>query len=151
MHRQLCNFFSLFFLTQGFALSQSSGHTVSVSVPTLLQLRLGDEVAQQFTLPITADIHEGVYELTPATSTLFVRSNTSWKLLASFTPFSETPLRLTGRLGLSWQRFKSYEAAFAAGPKTLGWQPLEIAYGIETPLPPDGTYRGIITYTLVHP
>jgi hypothetical protein len=150
MQRLRCS--SFIFLLLGLAYAQSdSSHTVSVALPTLLQLRYGGQVGEQVTIPVTARVHDGVYELTPKSSTLFVRSNTDWQLSASFEPHTNTSLRFVAKLHNNWQRLKPYLTAFSAGQKTNTWQRLEIDYGLEAPLPPDGTYQGTLTYTLIHP
>jgi hypothetical protein len=151
MQRLYWSSFILFLL----GLSQAqmdSGHQVSATLPVLLQLRYPGQVGEQVTIPVTATIHNGVYELTPSGSTLYIRSNTDWQLSASFEPHdTSTSLRFVAKLQRRWQRLKPYLTAFSAGQKTNNWQPLEIDYGLEAPLPPDGTYQGILTYTLIHP
>jgi hypothetical protein len=144
---------SFMLLLLGLAEAQTdSSHTVSATFPTLLQLRYGGQVAEQVTIPVTATIRDGVYELTPRGSTLYVRSNTDWQLSASFEPQdADTSLRFVAKLQTTWQRLKPYLTSFTAGQRTKSWQPLEIDYGLEAPLPPDGTYRGTLTYTLIHP
>lgn len=145
--------FSLMLLILGLAQAQTdSSHTVSATFPTLLQLRYGGQVAEQVTIPVTATVQGSVYELMPSGSTLFIRSNTDWQLLASFEPHdADTSLRFVAKLQTTWQRLKPYLTSFTAGQKTSNWHPLAIDYGLEAPLPPDGTYQGILTYTLIHP
>jgi hypothetical protein len=144
---------SFILLLLGLAQAQSdSSHTVSVALPSLLQLRYGGQGGEQVKIPVTATIREGVYELSPGGSSLFVRSNTDWQLSASFEPHeANTSLRFVAKLQTHWQRLKPYLTFFTAGQKTNNWHPLEIDYGLEAPLPPDGTYQGTLTYTLVHP
>jgi hypothetical protein len=144
---------SLVLLLIGFVGAQrDSSHTVSARFPTLLQLRYGGQVAEQVRIPVTATVHDGIYELTPKSSTLYVRSNTHWQLSASFESHDTgTSLRFVAKLQNNWQRLKPYLTSFTAGQKTDSWHPLEIDYGLEAPLPPDGTYQGILTYTLIHP
>jgi hypothetical protein len=149
MMRPLC-WFSLLLLLGVVQAQRDSGHTLSVALPTLMQIRYGDQLAQQVVIPVTATIQNGVYELTPKSSSLYIRSNTDWQLLASFEP-QNTSLRLVAKLQTTWQRVKPYLTTLTAGQKTSTWQALNVDYGLEAPLPSEGTYQGILTYTLIHP
>jgi hypothetical protein len=151
MMRPLC-WLSLLLLLGAVQAQRDSGHTLSVALPTLMQIRYGDQLAQQVVIPVTATIQNGVYELTPKSSTLHIRSNTDWQLLASFEPQGpDTSLRFVAKLQSTWQRVKPYLTTFTAGQKTSNWQALKVDYGLEAPLPSKGTYQGILTYTLIHP
>jgi hypothetical protein len=144
-------FCSSLLLLLGSAYAQTTTHhTVSAKLPTLLQLRYAGQSGQQVNVPISAEVRQGVYDLSPKSSTLQIRSNTNWQLLASFEPVN-TSLNFVAKVQESWQHLKPYLTNFVAGQKTKNWLALEVSYGLEAPLPPNGTYQGIVTYTLIHP
>jgi hypothetical protein len=137
------------------ALAQTSArHEVSVSIPNVLRLQLDSNTSDRATVPVSIRVENGVYRIDPHATELRIFANSNWQLTSHYTPRSslDAEAKLTWRLdGGAWTRFTSYDQLMLSGGKTGGWQHLLVEYGLEQPLPVDGTYEGVITYTLARP
>lgn len=132
------------------AAGQSASHRLTVVIPAILQLRLGDAAGQQLAVPLAIEVEGGAYAITPASSELWVWANTGWQLSASYSPLGPGNVALLARVAGRQQLLLSYPTLLASGGATGGWRPLEIGYALAS-LPPEGSYAGVITYTLSRP
>ncbi len=157
MHKIILNISIIILMTLGVAAAQdSAGHRVNVSIPNVLKLRLDNGTnTSSASVPIDIQVENGNYRIDPAYSELQIFANSNWQLSASYSPDStnDAQAQLTWRMNDrgSWQDFTAYPRVLSSGEKTQGWQSLSIAYGLKAPLPTDGNYSGVVTYTLARP
>ncbi len=104
------------------ALAQSTKHTVSVSMPTVLHLRINGVETNSQTLNLIAD-QQGVI-ITPDLTRLEVLANTNWQLMVTIN--SETKLQaLSGSKLVSLSLLPS---VLLSGSKTKGWKEYAVSY-----------------------
>lgn len=140
-------------LLSGPALAQGSAqHQVSVSIPTVLRLRIDDRVAHDIvSVPIDVRVDGADRTIDPASTRLELLANTGWQLSARY-----TAVHADSGLVLSWHALgeggvlRGSPSIIARGRATGGWHAIEVAYGVAN-APVDGHYRGVITYTLARP
>lgn len=137
----------------GGALAQgTASHQVSVSIPTVLRLRLDDgAVRDRASLDVTVAVAGERVAIDPGTSRVDVRANGAWALDARYRPAPHsTAIPLGATLdGATWHALSS-GARLASGGATGGWRTFDIAYGLLSSLS-DGTYHGEVVYTLTQP
>lgn len=142
---------AIFFALSGLACAQQ--HSVSVHVPAVLRLRLAESPSRIEAVRI--EVAGGGYRINPGHTDLEVLANSDWQLSASYAPASarDADAKLLWRLadGGGWQPFSPFATTLASGTQAGGWQRLRVHYGLDAPLPADGTYEGVITYTLSRP
>jgi hypothetical protein len=131
---------------------QPASHSVTVAIPAILKLRLdASPSGVQAQVPVTIEVYQGVYAITPAASTLHVLANSGWQLSASYEPFdTQYRVALLWRVMGEWRALQPYPTRVMTGQASGGWQRLEVHYGLAD-LPPDGRYQGVVTYTLSRP
>lgn len=130
----------------------SANHQVSVSIPTVLRLRIDHTVASDHaSVPVNVRVDGALREIDPAGTRLEVFANTAWQLSVSYTPVAGG-----SGLVLSWHAagnsgiLRSSPAIVAGGRATNGWRSIDVDYGIVNDSA-DGTYQGVIAYTLARP
>jgi hypothetical protein len=141
---------------------------VHVSLPEILSLELDDSsatseaaldlditVGLDITISLDITVSKDSYEITPATTTLRILANTAWQLSASYIS-SDPRVRLTWRVdNQAPQRLQSYSQILLQGgstvTKTTTAKTITVAYGLAQPLPPEGHYQAVVTYTLTRP
>ncbi len=130
----------------------SANHHVSVSIPTVLRLRIDNTVASdRASVPVSVRVDGALREIDPAATRLEVFANTAWQLSVSYTPVGGG-----SGLVLSWHTvgssgvLGSSPAIVAGGRATGGWRLIDVDYGIVN-ASADGTYQGVIAYTLARP
>ena len=137
----------------GGALAQgTASHQVSVSIPTVLRLRIDDGTARdRASLDIAVSVAGDVVRIDPGSTRIEVRANADWALDVRYqTASGSADLPLGATLdGSTWHRLRD-GARLAAGSATGGWRAFEVRYGLLASLS-DGTYRGTVTYTLTQP
>lgn len=137
----------------GSGLAQSSAsHQVSVSIPTVLRLKIDHQTASdQARVPISVTVDGGRSTIDPASTSIEVLANTAWQLSVSFQ--SAEP---SSGIALSWSAggahgvLRDTPRVVASGRATGGWHGIDVAYGVVNE-PADGVYRGLIAYTLARP
>lgn len=137
----------------GGALAQgTASHQVSVSIPTVLRLRIDDATARdRAALDIAVTVAGDHVRIDPGTTRIEVRANADWALDVRYRAASGSPgVPLGATLdGSTWHRLAS-GARLATGTATGGWRALDVRYGLLSSLS-DGTYRGSVVYTLTQP
>ena len=130
----------------------SANHQVSVSIPTVLRLRIDHTVSSDnASVPVSVRVDGALREIDPASTRLEVFANTAWQLSVSYTPVAGG-----SGLVLSWHAagtsgvLRGSPAIVAGGRATGGWRLIDVDYGIVNE-PADGTYQGVIAYTLARP
>ncbi len=130
----------------------SASHHVSVSIPTVLRLRLDHQVASDHaSVPVSIRIEGALRTIDPASTRLEVFANTAWQLSVSYAPVG----RDSG-LVLSWNALGNSGVLHASpsvlggGRATGGWRPIDVTYELVSE-PADGHYQGVIAYTLARP
>ena len=137
----------------GTTLAQGNAdHQVSVSIPTVLRLRIDHQVASDHaTVPIKVRVDGSLREIDPASTHLEVFANTAWQLSVSFASTADD-----AGLVLSWHALgngdvlRGNPTGVATGRTTGGWRAIDVEYGVVNE-PADGYYRGVIAYTLARP
>jgi len=142
------------FLAAPCAAQTRATHEVSVSLPTILRLRI--DAGPTWSLggvPLTIDVAAGVASLEPDHTRVQVLANTRWQLSAAFNPEgNSTPLELgfvVDDRPVTWHR-TSLVHVVLRGDATCGWHEETIRYLLAA-VPADGSYGGLITYTLTRP
>ena len=130
----------------------SANHQVSVSIPTVLRLRIDHQAANDHAaVPVAVRVESAVREIDPASTRLEVFANTDWQLSISYAPINGGSV-----LALSWHAFGASGTAhrspsvLTGGRATGAWRSIDVTYGIVDE-PADGTYQGMIAYTLARP
>ena len=137
------------------AAQSTTGHGATVSVPTVLKLKLDhsdDSVGLSQAIAVT--VENGTYEVTPGSNELQVFSNTPWQLSISYRADSERDALAQLRWqheGDGWSRLTRSPRIVDEGGSTGGWQSHVVAYDLDGVVPADGVYRGTITYVLAQP
>jgi len=122
-----CAFFLfLVFSFFTFALGQSTKHSVSISMPTVLQLRINGVETNSQTLNLNAD-KQGML-ITPDVTRLEVFANTTWQLTVAVN--SETKLQAVSNLQLV--NLSPLPSVLLSGSKTKGWKEYEVSYQTAT-------------------
>ena len=118
-----CAFF-LFLVFSFFntALAQSTKHTVAISMPTVLQLRINGVETNSQTLNLKAD-QQGMM-MTPDLTRLEVFANTDWQL--TVTVNSETKLQAMS--GSQLVNLSQLPSVLLSGSKTKGWKEYAVSY-----------------------
>lgn len=130
---------------------QPASHSVTVTIPAVLKLRLDRSVTTQAEIAVDITVHEGVYSISPAATELHILANSGWQLNASYMQAASQPaMQLLWRVSDKWRPFQPYPTRLLSGTATRGWQAVTVAYGLGS-LPPDGHYQGVVTYTLSRP
>jgi hypothetical protein len=137
----------------------SSSHAAVVRIPPVLHLRLvgsSDSPASNRVIEeIDISVDEGLVRITPAGTRLQVFANTGWQLLATYAPHRSEggPATLAWRPsgGGAWTPLTPYPQVLVADRATQRWTGIDLDYGLVRPLPPDGAYGGVVTFTLVQP
>ena len=140
-------------LLSGPALAQGSAqHQVSVSIPTVLRLRISDRLPRDtVSVPIDVRVDGADRTIDPASTRLEILANTGWQLSARY-----TAAHVDSGLVLSWHALgeggvlRGSPSIVAQGRATGGWRAIDVAYGVAN-APVDGHYQGVITYTLARP
>jgi|GEM_PF-882856 len=154
MRSKVAILFVMMILGAAAAQGRQSSHTVTVAIPNVLRFRLDDRsAAGRAEVPLTIEVAGGGYRITPAGTSIEVLANGGWQLSASYQPDGSRDGRakLLWRTTGEWRRFTNYDRVILSGGATRGWQQTTISYGLDAPLPVDGTYRGVVTYTLTRP
>jgi hypothetical protein len=137
----------------GVALAQgTASHQVSVSIPTVLRLRLDDGAASdRASVDVAVSVAGDRVRIDPGTTRVEVRANADWALDVRYRAAPEGPAVPLGATldGTTWHRLAG-GARLATGSATDGWRPFEVTYGLLQPLL-DGTYHGTVVYTLTQP
>jgi hypothetical protein len=136
------------------ASAQEVTHKVLARVPQILQITLPDApYIPSGEVSIEIFVIDGHYVISPSHTRIAILANSNWQLAASFAPLRETdaPVKLTYQTGETWHRLYLYPQVIAEGVKQTGWQYLSVHYGLDTPLPPDGRFQGLVTYSLARP
>ena len=130
----------------------SAQHQVGVRIPTVLRLRIDHQVASDHAdVPVTVRVSGALREIDPAATRLEVFANTDWQLSISYAPVAGG-----SGLVLSWHAVGNHgvlrgsPSIVAGGRATGGWRSIDVGYGIVNE-PADGTYQGVIAYTLARP
>lgn len=135
-----------------FAFAQgTASHQVSISIPTVLRLRIDDATTRdRAALDVAVTVAGDHVQITPGSTRVEIRANAAWALDVRYHPDGGGAAPLGATLdGATWHSL-SNGARLATGSATGGWQPYDVAYGLLGSLS-DGTYRGSVTYTLTQP
>ena len=137
----------------GGALAQSTAsHRVSVSIPTVLRLRLIDgATSDRAAHDVAVEVAGDVVRIEPGATRIEVRANDAWALDVEYRPArgsASVPLGASVD-GTTWHRL-SDGARFADVSPTHGWLSLFVAYRLLTNVA-DGSYQGTVTYSLTQP
>jgi len=131
-----------------------SSHEVRIAVPTFLRLRIDDgapgSVAE---LPLTIDVAAGIARFDPVQTRIQILANTRWQLTVAFAPAADSEaIELTFAITGEWvlRNASAFAAVLLSGAATCGWREASVQYGLAR-TPTDGTYGGVITYTLARP
>lgn len=135
------------------ALAQgTASHQVSVSIPTVLRLRIDDDSAHdRASLDVTVSVAGDRVRIDPGSTRVEIRANADWALDVRYhaaSPSSAAPLTATLDQTI-WHRLAG-GARLATGSATDGWRAFDVAYGLLHSIS-DGTYQGTIVYTLTQP
>lgn len=132
--------------------AQQVGHDLKIQIPSVMILKLTNSSDSE-TVPVAIKVQDGSYQINPSQTQIEVLANRDWSLNASYQAASQrdAQARLMWNTGAGWQAFRYGQHVLASGDKTGGWQTLRVDYQLDTPLPPSGTYQGVITYTLTRP
>lgn len=137
----------------GFALAQSTAaHEVSVTIPTVLRLRVDDgAAADRATIDVLVTVRGAAVAIDPGATPVAVRANAGWALDARYRPADGSDALPLGATldGTTWHALR-HGARLASGAATGGWRDLTVAYGLLASVS-DGTYRGTVVYTLTQP
>ena len=136
----------------GGALAQgSASHQVSVSIPTVLRLRLDDAASDRAALDVAIEVAGERVRIDPGSTRIEIRANAPWALDVRFRPAAGSATVPLGASldGSTWHRLAG-GARLATGSATAGWRTLDVAYGLLRPIS-DGTYHGSVVYTLTQP
>jgi hypothetical protein len=129
-----------------------AAHRVSVTIPQVLRLRLdGGARSAVGEVPIRVRVDDGRLHLDPPSTRLAILANGAWQLTVAFTPDAASgtlPLLATVD-GAAPTRLGAPQALLAGAP-TRGWVDATVRYGLAY-LPADGTYGGVVTFTLARP
>ena len=131
-----------------------NSHEVRISVPTILRLRIDDgapgSVAE---VRLSIDVAAGIARFDPGQTRIQILANTRWQLTVAFarTEGSE-PIELTYAVvdGVVLRHASAFAPVLLRGDATCGWREASVQYGLAR-TPTDGTYGGVITYTLARP
>lgn len=131
-----------------------TSHEVRVSVPTVLRLSIDDRSPGSVgEVPLSIDVASGVASITPDHTNIRILANTRWQLSAAFAPaVGSEMLQLTYAVDVErvvW-RASEFAPVVLSGVATCGWREASVQYGLAR-LPADGTYGGMITFTLTRP
>lgn len=148
--RNLISFIAIAIFT--LALAQEQSHSVSVALPSILMLELGTNSSLK-DVPLNIEVNKDSYVINPGQSTLRVLANQNWALSAKYQASSkqDETVKLMFNAGSDWHAFGQFDKVVARGQKAAGWQNIVVDYKLDTPLPPEGNYQGVITYTLTKP
>ena len=135
------------------ALAQgTASHQVSVSIPTVLRLRIDDSgTRDQASLDVTVSVADAYVRIDPGSTRVEIRANADWALDVQYRAASiEASVPMGATLdGTTWHRL-SGGARLATGTATGGWRAFDVQYGLLHSISV-GTYRGTVTYTLTQP
>ena len=130
----------------------SANHQVSVSIPTVLRLRLDHQVASHHaSVPVSVRVEGALRAIDPTSTRLEVFANTAWQLSVSYAPTAGA-----ADLVLSWHALgasgvlRASSSVLGDGHATGGWRPIDVTYELVSE-PADGHYQGVIAYTLARP
>ncbi len=130
-----------------------ASHRVSVTIPTVLRLRLDEGARRDIAdVELTVDVENGNAAVRPEASVLHLLANSAWTLHVSFA--GDPGLGLRARLdGAASCPLTSGDCVLVSGGNTGGWQAHRVDYLAPDHLIalPDGRYGGTVTYTLTHP
>ena len=138
---------------QGGTLAQgTASHQVSISIPTVLRLRIDDAAeGDHASLEVAVEVAGEFVRIDPGSTRIEIRANADWALDVRYRAASNgvaAPLGATLD-GHTWHRL-SDGARLGTGSATGGWRAFEVAYGLLGSLS-DGTYHGSVIYTLTQP
>lgn len=137
----------------GGALAQgTTSHQVSVSIPTVLRLRLDDVAASdRASLDVAIQVAGDRVRIDPGSTRVEVRANADWALDVRYRPATGSASAPLGATldGTIWHRLAD-GARLATGSATGEWRAFEVAYSLLASLS-DGTYLGSVVYTLTQP
>jgi hypothetical protein len=136
------------------AAQTGSSHEVRIAVPTILRLRIdGGPTASLSEVPLAISVAGGVASLEPDRTRVQVLANTRWQLSAAFSPEGGSATLELGFVvddrPVAWQG-PNLVRVVLRGDATCGWREETIRYLLAA-VPADGSYGGIITYTLTRP
>ena len=130
----------------------SASHQIGISIPSLLRLRIDQQVASDHaSVPVRVRVEGSRREIEPASTRVEVLANTDWQLSVRFAPDRDS-----AGIEVRWQTSGSSGALLdspsliARGRATGGWRAIEVRYAVSS-APFDGEYRGVIAYTLARP
>jgi hypothetical protein len=137
----------------GFGLAQgTASHRVSISIPTVLRLRLDDGATRDSAaLDLAIEVAGETVRIEPDRTRIEVRANAPWALDVRYeraADSGEVPLGVALE-GMDLRRI-AHGIRLASGAATGGWRALDFRYGLLDSLS-DGTYHGTVTYTLTQP
>ena len=148
--RSLISFVSLVIFT--LTLAQEQSHSVSVTLPSILMLELGTNSSQR-DVPLSIEVGKDSYTINPGQTSLRILANQNWALSAKYQANlkQDDTVKLMFNAGADWQAFGLFDKVVVRGQKAAGWQDILVNYKLDTPLPPEGSYQCVITYTLAKP
>ena len=135
------------------ALAQgSASHQVSISIPTVLRLRMVDSAtSDRATHAVAVEVAGDVVRIEPGTTRIEIRANDDWALDVQYRPAggsASVPLAASVD-GSTWHRL-SDGARIATGAPTGDWRSIDVAYRLLSAVA-DGSYQGTVTYSLTQP
>ncbi len=137
----------------GGALAQgTASHQVSVSIPTVLRMRIDDATTRdRSALDVAVTVAGDRVRINPGSTRIEVRANADWALDVRYRAASNAATVPLGATldGTTWHRLAG-GTRLATGSATDGWRAFEVTYGLLRSLS-DGTYRGTVVYTLTQP
>lgn len=137
----------------GPALAQTrAAHRVSVTIPSVLRLRLdADAATDRAQVDLAVDVADGVPTVMPGSTTVQLLANGAWDLHVAFS--GDAGLGLTAQLdGGRSAALDGRDRVLASGGSTGGWMSTRVRYLAPAAVAlADGRYGGTVTYTLTRP
>ena len=148
----MMRFLLLLLCFSGWTWAQSVNHSVHMGIPTILQLRIGDDVGSDLAIPLEIYKTQQGLELKQQSTRLELLANTTWQLQLSIET-TPVPFRLSARLNQTELRLTVNPQVLAQGEATRGWKTLTIDYKVDGAalLPDQAKYEVNIHYFLSQP
>lgn len=130
----------------------SASRQIGISIPSLLRLRIDQQVASDHvSVPVLVRVEGSSRQIEPASTRVEVLANTDWQLSVRFAPDRNSPgIELRWQTGGTSGALLDRPSLIASGRATGGWRAIEVGYAVGS-APFDGEYRGAIAYTLARP
>ncbi len=121
------------FLLAGWVFAQPAEHSVNISIPSLLQLRIHDELATDLRVPLEILQTAEGFSLSTKETRLELLANTGWQLQVRLeqTPH---PFQISASLNQTILDLNLKNQVLAAGGLTRGWQELIVSYDLTNPM-----------------